>query len=512
MNSGYLLKITQRLVTLLLLGTALKVVPCAANTFVRLDYNLFLASQFQNTVFIELFDDRPLTRDNFLQYIDGGHFDGTFMHRSVPGFVLQGGGFYPSLFAQPAPINVSMAQDPVDLDGNPGTPNPTVNNEFNNLPFRSNLTGTIAMAKTAAGPNSATNQFFFNLANNSANLDNQNGGFTVFAQVVGNGMSLINGFAGLQRVNLNPDYITQVNTPGPSYGDFINNSPDGIRDFGNYASAFSEIPVLGGSLVVIDGANRTDYYSSTSNTSIPSTNLMLSNNLGFIEAGATFSGSGKLIVGVGKSLSAGNGANIGRPIDISGTLDPGIQVGAITTSTYRQFAGSTLKIHIGGETPGSLYDQVNVVGSATLNGTLEVSQLGSFEPSAGDIFTILTATNSISGNFAAANLPSLRAGLAWDLQKSQNNVKLVVLPDYNGNGTVDQGDLSLWSNNYGSTTNLAADGNGNGIVDGGDLLLWQRFFGEAVTLPLLGNIAAVPEPTTLALVAMGCMMLAFRRR
>ena len=46
------------------------------------------------------------------------------------------------------------------------------------------------MAKLSGNPNSATNQWFINLGNNSTNLDVQNGGFTVFGQVIGNGMDV----------------------------------------------------------------------------------------------------------------------------------------------------------------------------------------------------------------------------------------------------------------------------------------------------------------------------------
>ena len=57
------------------------------------------------------------------------------------------------------------------------------------------------MAKLGGDPDSATSQWFFNLANNSANLDFQNGGFTVFARVVGSGMNVVDAMAALDRVN-----------------------------------------------------------------------------------------------------------------------------------------------------------------------------------------------------------------------------------------------------------------------------------------------------------------------
>lgn len=150
---------------------------------------------------VNLFDTTtPKTVENFLSYVESGHYTDTVIHRVVPDFIVQGGGF--------------------SFEGDwPLTKNQT-NASVVNEPVYSNVKGTIAMAKVGGNVNSATNQWFFNLVNNSSNLDSQNGGFTAFGQVVGDGMDTINAIATINRCNEIPmtDFTTAectaASTPG----------------------------------------------------------------------------------------------------------------------------------------------------------------------------------------------------------------------------------------------------------------------------------------------------------
>ncbi|NNL56465.1 MAG: hypothetical protein HKO71_01815, partial [Pseudomonadales bacterium] len=118
----------------------------------------------------------------FLNYVNDGDYDQSFIHRSVAGFVVQGGGFR---YIEPYFYSVPTE--------------PTITNEF----ALSNVRGTVAMAKKENDPNSASSQWFINLADNSANLDAQNGGFTVFGTVV-LGMDVADAIAALPTYFLGP--------------------------------------------------------------------------------------------------------------------------------------------------------------------------------------------------------------------------------------------------------------------------------------------------------------------
>ncbi len=132
-------------------------------------------------------DVAPKNVANFLSYVNSGAYGSTsFIHRSVPGFILQGGGYY---------YNNGQAV---------AIPNQApVSNEFN----LSNVRGTLAMAKINGDPNSATSQWFFNLVDNSTNLDTQNGGSTVIGTIVDTqGLAVMDAIAALQVINVNSPF------------------------------------------------------------------------------------------------------------------------------------------------------------------------------------------------------------------------------------------------------------------------------------------------------------------
>jgi cyclophilin family peptidyl-prolyl cis-trans isomerase len=191
----------------------------------------------------------PNTVANFLAYINNGEYDNTIFHRSVPGFVIQGGGY-----TNTGTMIASLGS----ITSEAGQPN---------------VTGSIAMA-LSDGPDSATSEWFINLADNTdLNGTSDGGPFTVFGNVVYNGLTVSNDIAALPIVD----------------------------DTGQGAGAWNTVPVLSGSNgstvstepadnlvtltpVIIPGGLT--YSAVSSNTSLVSVTVNSGGSLSLVSHGA----------------------------------------------------------------------------------------------------------------------------------------------------------------------------------------------------------------------------------
>jgi peptidyl-prolyl cis-trans isomerase A (cyclophilin A) len=208
--------------------SALLTASAHAGTLVNFNFTNF------GSVQIDLFDDLvPTTVNNFVQnYVAAGSYNNSMVHRSIPGHVIQGGGFQ----ANTAPI---AAQAAIPLQY-----------------ARANTRGTIAMARTSddgtiAGTTTATSQWFINTADNTTALGPapaigdtpQSFGYAVFGWVVGPGMNAVDAIAALNEFDFFPNdpNSTFKNVPVQNYTQ---------ADYNNFVSPSSHFVILNSATVV----------------------------------------------------------------------------------------------------------------------------------------------------------------------------------------------------------------------------------------------------------------------
>jgi len=202
-----------------------------------------------------------------------------------------------------------------------------------------------------------------------------------------------------------------------------------------------------------------------------------------------------------------------------GAIQPGASAGTTVIDGDFTFtsAAAAYDAEIGGLIAGAEYDQIDVIGAATLDGILNVSLIDAFSPVLGDVFTILTA-DSLSGGFAEVNVPVLDSTLDWQINYLADAVELEIISvgalsacgagDTSPcDGLVNLDDLNLVRNHFGAAGEPGLPGDTfpfDGLVNIDDLNAVRNLFGAAP--------AAVPEPATLAMALIGLLCCACRRR
>ena len=237
--------------------------------------------------------------------------------------------------------------------------------------------------------------------------------------------------------------------------------------------------------------------------------------------GTTAAGGGSINILSGSNLRAIAGPTISTLLNNLGDLDLGVaaDITTLTVQDYQQTASGSLNLDIEG-TALSDYDRVSVVGTAFLDGTLDVDFQNGFSGSDGDSFVLLTFLGRV-GEFDSLDVSGLGAGLEAVLSYTGTSAvldiieSLIIEGDYNGDGFVSQPDLDLVLLNW-----------GDGVVPGGfvedalpgggpfDGLMSQNEL-DGVLLNW-GNgsppVVAIPEPTTAALLVVLTGLMPRRRR
>ena len=197
--------------------------------------------------------------------------------------------------------------------------------------------------------------------------------------------------------------------------------------------------------------------------------------------------NGGIITGVGiVNASVSNAAGALAPGNGIGTLQLAADSGV--AGDYSQGAAGSLRIQIGGTTPGSGHDQFVIARNAALNGGLNIQLVGGYQPSIGDAFTILNCGGSRSGTFARVSGVNIGNGKRFNVQYGAQNVTLTVVTggstpgDIDGDGHVTLIDLANLLTGFGLSDGQtgfspAADVNGDGAVGLIDLATLLTNFG-----------------------------------
>ncbi|WP_442481865.1 beta strand repeat-containing protein [Aeoliella sp. SH292] len=230
-------------------------------------------------------------------------------------------------------------------------------------------------------------------------------------------------------------------------------------------------------------------------------NLQLQNNNINIEAGATFSGAGALVIDEPSHAVLDNGSTVNVLLVNEGAIRPGNSegIGTATVKDYSQASTGELFVEVAGTLPNQ-FDRIQTSGVAQVDGYLNIDIDGGFVPVIGNTFDIISTVFGVSGSFDTIDSSGMPAGVAFAVSYLPNAVRLTAVAkplfeaDFDEDGDVDATDYVIWKGAFG--LNQLGDANGDNITNIADYTVWRDQLGSG---PMVGpgslvGASQVPEP------------------
>ena len=244
--------------------------------------------------------------------------------------------------------------------------------------------------------------------------------------------------------------------------------------------------------------------------------LIATNDVTVTDTGVIY-GTGALTI-EGGSLGGVGQVNADVQATGSATVNPGSSPGILSIDgSYSQEGETTLAIELGGFSPGSGHDRIDITGTASLDGTLILSLVNDFEPTAG-VFEVLTYGDR-SGDFSSVEFDDLPAGLLYELvfdDTAGSAVVVITAPgDVNRDNRVDAADLAHLLANWGQAASLLnGDFDFDNVVGVSDLAIMVNQHAVVPDSAMYQQLSAVPEPSAimLAMIALVGFLASARRR